>query len=41
MEFHIENAEVFGLIKSMIASGNAMRTKIVDSQLPMAEVIWC
>ena len=32
MEFHIENTEVYGLNKSIIASGNAMRTKM-DSNL--------
>ena len=28
MEFHIENTEVYGLTKSIIASGNAMRTEM-------------
>ena len=31
MEFHIENTEVYGLNKSIIASGNAMRTKMADN----------
>ena len=32
MEFHIENTQVYGLNKSAIASGNAMRTVMADSQ---------
>ena len=31
MEFHIENTEVYGLNKSIIASGNAMRTKMANN----------
>ena len=31
MEFHIENTEVFGLNKSVIASGNAMRVVMDDN----------
>ena len=31
MEFRIENAEVYGLNKSVIASGNAMRTQMSDN----------
>ena len=31
MEFHIENTEVYGLNKSAIASGNAMRTVMADN----------
>lgn len=31
MEFKIEKTEVYGLIKSMIASGNAMRTVMEDN----------
>lgn len=31
MEFHIENTEVYGLRKSIIASGNPMRTVMVDN----------
>ena len=31
MEFHIENTEVHGLTKSIIASGNAMRTVMDDN----------
>lgn len=31
MEFHIENTEVYGLGKSIIASGNAMRTEMDDN----------
>ena len=31
MEFHISNTEVYGLNKSIIASGNAMRTKMADN----------
>lgn len=31
MEFHIENTEVYGLNKSFIASGNAMRVKMSDN----------
>lgn len=31
MEFHIENTEVYGLDKAIIASGNAMRTKMADN----------
>lgn len=31
MEFHIENTEVYGLNKSFIASGNAMRIKMNDN----------
>ena len=33
MEFKIENWEVYGLNKSIIASGNAMRTEIDDNTL--------
>ena len=31
MEFHIENTQVYGLNKSAIASGNAMRTVMADN----------
>lgn len=31
MEFKIENTEVYGLTKSIIASGNAMRTEMEDN----------
>ena len=31
MEFHIENTEVYGLNKSIIASGNPMRTLMDDN----------
>ena len=31
MKFKIENTEVFGLNKSIIASGNAMRTNIENN----------
>ena len=31
MEFHIENTEVYGLNKSIVASGNAMRTKMANN----------
>ena len=31
MEFHIENTQVYGLDKAMIASGNAMRTEMQDN----------
>lgn len=31
MEFHIENTEVYGLNKAIIASGNAMRTKMANN----------
>ena len=31
MEFHIENTQVYGLNKSAIASGNAMRTAMADN----------
>ncbi len=31
MEFHLENTEVFGLEKSVIASGNPMRTVMSDN----------
>ena len=31
MEFHIENTEVYGLNKAIIASGNAMRTVMDDN----------
>lgn len=31
MEFHIENTEVFGLNKSIIASGNSYRTVLDDN----------
>ena len=33
MEFHIENTEVYGVNKSIIASGNPMRTLMVDNTL--------
>ena len=33
MEFHIENTEVHGLTKSIIASGNAMRTVMDDNTI--------
>ena len=31
MEFHIENTEVYGSNKSIVASGNAMRTKMANN----------
>ena len=31
MEFHIENTEVYGLNKSIIASGNSYRTVLDDN----------
>lgn len=37
MEFSIENTEVFGLNKSFIASGNAMRTVMDDNTLHFQE----
>ena len=33
MEFHIENTEVYGVNKSIIASGNPMRTLMVDNTI--------
>lgn len=33
MEFKIENTEIYGLSKSLIASGNAMRTEMDDNTL--------
>lgn len=33
MEFHIENTEVYGLNKAVIASGNAMRTVMANNLL--------
>lgn len=37
MEFHIENTQVYGLDKSKIASGNAMRTCIADNTVEASE----
>ena len=37
MKFKIENTEVFGLNKSIIASGNAMRTNIENNTIPFTE----
>jgi len=37
MEFHIENTEVYGLNKSIIASGNPMRTVMSDNTLDYTE----
>lgn len=37
MEFKIENTEVYGLDKAVIASGNAMRTTMDDNTQPMSE----
>ena len=37
MEFKIENTQVYGLSKSMIASGNAMRTTMQDNELEANE----
>lgn len=34
MEFHIKNTEVYGLNKSFIASGNAMRTEMDNNTIP-------
>lgn len=31
MEFSIKNTEVYGLSKAFIASGNPMRTEMVDN----------
>lgn len=35
MEFHIENTEVYGIDKAIIASGNAMRTEMANNTLSM------
>lgn len=37
MEFKIENTEVYGLNKSIIASGNAMRTQMSDNTVAFTE----
>lgn len=37
MEFKVENVEVYGIDKSIIASGNAMRTQINDNTISYAE----
>ena len=37
MEFKIENTQVYGLSKSIIASGNAMRTTMDDNTLDIQE----
>ena len=37
MEFKIENTEVYGLNKSIIASGNAMRTEMSDNTVAFTE----
>lgn len=37
MEFKIENTQVYGLSKSIIASGNAMRTEMDDNTLDVQE----
>ena len=37
MEFKIENTEVYGLNKSIIASGNAMRTEMDDNTLSASD----
>ena len=37
MEFKIENTAVYGLNKSFIASGNAMRTTMQDNELEANE----
>lgn len=37
MEFMIEHVEVYGLDKSLIASGNPMRTEIADNRLNATE----
>lgn len=37
MEFKIENTEVYGISKSIIASGNAMRVEIDDNTLDFKE----
>lgn len=38
MEFKIENTEVYGISKSIIASGNAMRTEMDDNTLRVFEL---
>ena len=37
MEFKIENASIYGLNKSMIASGNAMRTIMANNEKEATE----
>lgn len=37
MEFHINNTEVYGLDKAVIASGNAMRTVMSDNTAKMSD----
>lgn len=37
MEFHIERTEIYGLDKSVIASGNAMRTEMEDNRGSVTE----
>ena len=37
MEFKIENTQVYGLDKSIIASGNAMRTVMDDNTIDASE----
>lgn len=37
MEFKIENTQVYGLDKSIIASGNAMRTVMDDNTINASE----
>lgn len=37
MEFKIENTQIYGLTKSIIASGNAMRVEIDDNTLDVQE----
>lgn len=39
MEFKIENTEVYGLSKSIIASGNAMRTQMDNNSARIFEVL--
>lgn len=40
MEFHIDHTEVYGLNKAIIASGNAMRTKIADNDAEATDKDW-
>lgn len=37
MEFKIENTEVYGINKSIIASGNAMRTEMDDNMIDLSD----